>query len=78
MHPTHLPKVLTDGLGASVQYLAILLLLFPALAYAYAAIKQRRRLVSSVLKRQRRRSVSPAACALTELSDQNAIQTPLR
>jgi sterol desaturase/sphingolipid hydroxylase (fatty acid hydroxylase superfamily) len=42
MHPPHLPKVLNDGLGASVQYLAILFLLFPALAYAYAAIKQRR------------------------------------
>jgi sterol desaturase/sphingolipid hydroxylase (fatty acid hydroxylase superfamily) len=42
MHPPHLPKVLTDGLGASVQYLAILFLLFPALAYGYAAFKQRR------------------------------------
>ena len=42
MHPPPLPKVLSDGLGASVQYLAILFLLFPALAYAYAAVKARR------------------------------------
>jgi len=42
MHAPHLPKVLNDGLGASVQYLAILFLLFPALAYAYAAVKARR------------------------------------
>jgi len=42
MRPPQLPTIVIDGLGASVQYLAILFLLFPALAYAYAAIKQRR------------------------------------
>lgn len=42
MHSPHLPKVLTDGLNAPVQYLAILLLLFPALAYTFAAARQRR------------------------------------
>ena len=40
MHPPHLPKVLTDQLGASVQYLAILFLLFPLLAYGFAAFRQ--------------------------------------
>ncbi len=42
MHPPPLPTVVTDGLTVSMGILAVLFLLFPVIAYAYAAIKQRK------------------------------------
>ena len=44
MHLPPLPKLLADQLNAPLQYLAVLFVLFPALAYGYAAVRQRRML----------------------------------